>query len=268
MLSTPSSTRRAVGRLLIVTAITLALPLTASRAIAYVDVPETVPSVAQLRTATATIPVTSASISAALPDHRAPVPGPVAAPVPPAASYAGGDGDHVALSTDPGDSQVTNVTADLVTINGQAKRWEELTPSEKASVRRAVDKARAALANTRLDQAKIMRDLARIQDRVHIDQIQRELALSRESVESAMRGVDGSAPFLRSSGRDPEEIKAEIREAMRSVQAIDPETVQRALGALDQQKIAAALAGAQESMQRAKMQLDRIQQRIDSEQRH
>jgi hypothetical protein len=63
-------------------------------------------------------------------------------------------------------------------------------------------------------------------------------------------------------------MKAAIREAMESLRTIDPEQIKRDIGAVDPQRIAAEVAGAQESMRAAKAELDRLQARIDADRQH
>jgi hypothetical protein len=92
--------------------------------------------------------------------------------------------------------------------------------------------------------------------------LQRDLAQAQAGVAEAMRGLDASGPYLRSSGRDPEQLKATIRSAMDSVHGIDAQAIQRSIAAIDQRKIAASIAGAQDSMRAAKAELDRLDARM------
>ena len=60
-----------------------------------------------------------------------------------------------------------NSTKISVTIDGRTKRWEELTPAEKAECggsRKSPD----ALSSAHFDQAKAMRDLANVPDQARI----------------------------------------------------------------------------------------------------
>jgi hypothetical protein len=118
-----------------------------------------------------------------------------------------------------------------------------------------------------IDQAKVMRDVAVVQQ-IRLGDMQRQLAQSQASVAEAMRGVDASAPYLRWSGQDPEQIRSTIRTAMASVQAVDPRVIERAIGAVDQRKIADSIAKAQESMRAASAELDSLDARMRADPQH
>ena len=254
MLSTPSRTRRVAGRLLIVTGVAVALPLTASRAIAYVDVP--VPPAAPA----AAMPVAPAAAAIAATAVQA-APAPVAAvrPVTAARSRApygqSQDGDFT-------------VNPDFVVIDGKKKRWEDLTPAEYARVKAAVSRARTALLNTHIDQARLQRDLANVPDQARIDQLQRQLAGTRARVADSIRRIDAEAAEARASGHVPDRLEAAIREKLQSVQSVDFEAASRALAGVDRQKIAAQVADVPQAIARAKAELERVQARIDSDARH
>lgn len=250
MLRTANPARRLAGRLMILTATAVALPLTASHAIEYIDVLAPAASTAP---AVRAVPVAHASpiIAAAAADQAA-------RSVPPAAPERK---DAVSMSDDD-----LSISGDLITIDGKTKRWEELTPAEKARVRSAVAKAREALANTHIDQAQIMRDVSAATQKIDIEELQRSLAQSQAGVAEAMRGLDASAPYIRAAGEDPEQLKASVREAMESVRGIDVEAIKRAVSAIDARKMAESLAGAEQSVAKAKAELDRMDARIRADQ--
>lgn len=252
MLRSPSRARRSAGRLLIVTAAAAALPLTASYAVEYIDVPAPAAPVAP--TAHVAPAATLAAATAVQAEVvRAPRAVPAAAPAASAVSASEED---------------MNVDENYVTFDGKKKRWEDLTPAERARVRTAVERARTALANTHIDQARIMSDLANLPDKGRIEEMQHQLAESRAKLAESVRRMDSEAAEARASGRGPDQLKAEIREELQSIQSVDFEAAARALAVVDRQKIAAEVAGAQESMQRARAELDRIKARIDADQRH
>jgi beta-lactamase regulating signal transducer with metallopeptidase domain len=251
MLRSSSPSRRLAGRLMVVGAIAVALPLTASRAVDYIDVPAAAPL-------PPVQPVPVVPVTAAVAVQPAQAPGAVAPAAVPARAPAERARGHDDLTID----------RDYIVIDGKKKRWEELTPAEKARVSAEVAKAREALANTHIDQAKIMQDVARARDEVNMDRIQRELANSKTGVAEALRNLDENQRYIRAAGQDPEQMKAAIREAMESLRTIDPEQIKRDIGAVDPQRIAAEVAGAQESMRAAKAELDRLQARIDADRQH
>ena len=113
-----------------------------------------------------------------------------------------------------------------------------------------------------------MRDLADVPDQARIAQMQRELAENRSKIAQSIRRMDAQAAEARSSGREPDRLEAAIRERLQSLQNVDFEAASRSLAGIDREKIASEVAGAQELMNRAKAELDRVQARIDAEQRH
>jgi hypothetical protein len=160
------------------------------------------------------------------------------------------------------------INDDMVTIDGKTKRWEDLTPAEKAKVAAAVAKARASLANAHLDEAKMMSDLASIPDKARMDQIQRDVAGTQAKLAESVRRIDEEAAKARAEGRAPDALDAAIREKLQSVQNVDLSEATRALANIDREKIAADVAGAGQAMEKAKAELARMQARIDSDQRH
>ena len=247
MLRSANPARRFAGRVMILAATAVALPLTASHAIDYVDVQapalSSAPVAPPVQVASpAKIAASAAAIQAATP----------------AASEARESADRDNLT----------ITGELITIDGKTKRWEELTPAEKVKVRAAIAEARAALAKTHIDQAQIMRDFTAATAKIDFADLQRSLAQSQAGIAEAMRGLDASAPYIRAAGQDPEHLKVSVRGAMESVRGIDVEAIKSAVGAIDQPKLAEALAGAEQSMAKAKIELDRMDARIRADDQH
>lgn len=248
MLRTQNHNRRLAGRLLVVTAIAVALPLTASRAVKYLDVP--------MRTvahdAAKTIPpglVPAVALAAAQPQAAAVVQA-AARPEPP--RY---EGD-------------ISISGDLITIDGKTKRWEELNSAERARVRGAVATARSALEQTHFDAAKMRESLAAIPGPEQIGEIQRKLARSQASLAESVRKLDEDAARARAAGRQPDELQNAVRNLLNSVQAVDLQNASRALADIDRDKIAADVSNAPESIEKAKAELARVQARIDADQPH
>lgn len=245
--------RRLAGRLMVASAIAAVLPLTASHAIQYVEVAR--PAAPQARVASTSNPVPARVVvpaAAIAPAEVASAPeAPVAVPSAPRAPVE-------PLSPTFGDLTIHH---GLITINGKTKRLEDMTPAEKAEVRSAISKARTALENTHLDQAQLTRDIAALQQ-IRLKELQGDLVRAQAGASEAMRGIDASEPYLRWSGQDPERLKATIQNAMNSVQAIDPQTIQRSVDAIDQNKIAQSIAAAKDSMRAAKTELDRLDVRM------
>lgn len=258
MLRSPSPSRRVAGRLLIAAAAAVALPLTAGHAIAYVDVPVPAPAVAPV--AAAPVPAAVVATAAAVQAVAAPELVPAARPVPRPVS-------HAVYAESDGDGDMT-INEQYVTIDGVRKRWEDLTPAEFARVRAAVAKARTQLANTHIDQARLERDLANVPDKVRIAEMQRHLAETRARIAENIGRIDAEAAEARASGREPDRLEAAVRERLAEAENTDFETAARSLANIDRKKIADQVAGAQQSVERAKAELERIQARIDADPRH
>ena len=225
MLSNPTAGRRLTGRMMVLVAIGVALPLTATRAIHYVDVPAPLKAIVAPQAAPATAAVAAVSAQ----------PASVAAPV--------------------------NISDDKVTINGQTKRWQDLTPAEKAEVRRSIAQARAEIS--KINHEEIQREVreAMSEARINQDEMRRELASARAEVDEAMREIDAHAADIRRSGQDPEQIKAIVRASLKSVEAIDVQAITRsAMASVDPATINAALAAAEAGLEKAEAELERVEE--------
>ena len=238
MMTNPTGGSRNAGKLLILTAVALALPLTATRAIDYVDVP------APRAPAAPDAPAAPAIPAAFAVQPVAPV-----APTPP-----------VPLAP-PAHHRQLSVDGDTVTINGHSKRWSQLTPAEKQEIRREIAEAKAEIARTRIDRAEIEREVQEALSEVDREELRRDLAEARADIEEAVREIDANAADIRRSGADPEAIKAQVRA---SLQAIDVEAITtQALASVNPAAIAASIAAAEGSVARAQAEMDRIEQRLE-----
>jgi len=236
MLSNPNPGQRLTGQLLVLGAIAVALPLTATRAIEYVDTAAPAPLAAQ---ATA---VTAQPAVAADP----------AAPIAPAAPVAPLDIDREGA----------------VMINGHARQWRDLTPAEKNEVRRSIAEAKAELARTHIDREEIQREIreAMAEARIDKEELRRELAEARVEIDEAMREIDAHAVEIRRAGQDPEAIKVQVRASLKAVEAIDVEAITRnALAAVDQAAIEASVAAAEASIAKAQAEVERIEERFQDD---
>jgi bla regulator protein BlaR1 len=225
MLSNPTPGRRVTGRMIVLAAIAVALPLTATRAIRYIDVPAAAPAVESL---------------------AAVQPVPAVAPVAPVRA-----------------AQPALVERDgKMMINGREKEWKDLTPAEKAEVRRSLADARQELS--RVNREEIQREIREAMEEARGAQedARQELAEARAEVDEAMREIDAHAAELRRSGQDPEQIKATVRASLKAVEAIDVEAItSRALASVDQGQIERALAAAEASLGDVESRLDRLDDR-------
>lgn len=237
MLTNPTAGRRNSGRLMVFIAMAAALPLTATRAIEYVDV--TVPGAAP-QAAQPSAPVLPAAAQAPV----APV-----APVAPATPLQ--------IEKDG-----------VIMINGQSKQWKDLTPAEKAEVRRSIAEAKAELARTRINPEEIQREIREAMEEAKIDheELRREMAEARVEMDEAMREIDAHSSELRRAGQDPEQIKASVRASLRSVENIDVEAITRqALAAVDHKAIAASMAAAEASIAKAQAEIERLEQQFQED---
>jgi hypothetical protein len=158
-----------------------------------------------------------------------------------------------------------SIEGDFITIDGQRKRWEDLTPAEKARVRAAVAKARTAIANVHIDRERIMRSVSSIPSKVQIEKIQRDVAQAQANVAESMSKLEGQRDELRKYGIDPALIEAQVQQAMTSVRGVDMQAIQRSLAAADPAKIAQSLDSAQRGVEAARVELDRLQARMDAD---
>ena len=233
MFSNPTQGRRLAGRLMLLVTVAVAVPLTATRAIEYVDVKVQAPAVPA-------VPAVAAAQAA-----------PMALPAPPAPAAPA----HPVKSI--------NIHEGMVTIDGKTKRFSELTPAEKAEVRRSVAEARRGLARFHANRGEIDREVREAMQEVKIDreEIARDLAEAREEIARAMAGIDVRSAELRRSGVNPEQLKATIRTAMKSVEAIDVDRITKeALASVDRGQIEASIAAAEESVRAAEAELDQIEE--------
>lgn len=252
MLRNPRPGGTIAGKAIIVGGIAIALPLTASRAVDYIDVPAAPVAAVHQAAQSAELPVVPAVA------HVVPSSAAVVAAVPRSASRAPSQ-----MRFDDN----LSINGDLITIDGQTKRWDQLTPAEKARVRASVAKARAEIANVRIDRDRIMRSVASIPDKAQFEKIRQDVARAQQNAAEAMRRVSLQRDELRKAGVDPSAIEAEVQEAMKAAQSVDVDAIQRSLAAADPAKISRELDGAQRSVDAARVELERLQARMDADPR-
>jgi bla regulator protein blaR1 len=279
MLRSSNPSGRFAGRLMIVTGIAVALPLTASRAVEYVDVSVPVTPAApavthQIATAPSLHAVPGVLPASSHPAVAAPRVVPAAASVlvqaatmpQPAAAALPVSATTAAAAPDYGDDNLT-ISGDLVTIGGRTKRFEDLTPDEKTRVREAVARARASLQNLHIDRDRIARALAAMPDELRMADLRRELA------QTQLRAMQNAGAARRSfAAVDQRRFARSFADARRAVASVDWHRVsqnvadaRRSVAAVDWPRVAQSVAGAQKSVDNAKAELDRIQARIDAD---
>jgi beta-lactamase regulating signal transducer with metallopeptidase domain len=246
MLSNPTPSQRLAGRLMILATIAAALPLTATRAINYVDVPVAAKAgeaVASNDSQEAVAPAVPATLAA---------PAAPAAPAPPAPP-----------------AKPLMVHGDMIMIDGKSKKWSDLTPQERAEIHRSISEARQELARTKIDREQIQREIreAMAEVRVDQDQLRSDLAEAQADVAEAMREIDAHSAEIRRAGQNPEQLKATIRTSMKAIEKIDVERITRdALASIDPRQIEASVAAAEAAIRASEAQLDKIEALEDDDQ--
>ena len=153
-------------------------------------------------------------------------------------------------------------------INGKVKQWRDLTPEEKAEVRRSIAHAKRELARTRIDREEINREIREAMAEAKLDkeELRRDLAEARDEIERALRDVDAHVVDIRRSGQNPDQIKATIRASLKSVEAIDVEAITRqAMASVDHRAIEASVAAAEASVARAQAEIERVEAQFDDD---
>ena len=266
MLTNPTAGRRLSGRLMVLATVAVVLPLTATRAINYVDVPQATntetPTAAEAPAALF-VPAVQ-SVSAANPVAvPAPAPGAQLAPTPPVASVA-----PVPPVPPTPPAVVHYGRKGMIMINGREKEWKDLTPAEKREIRRSFAEARAELARNRVDREEIQRDIRETMEDMKIDheEMKRDLMEAQREIAHAMREVDRNAVHIRRSGQDPEKIKASIRASMRDIEKIDVEAIHRqALASIDHGQIDRSIAEAEKSIAKAQAEIERLEEEFQDD---
>ena len=231
MLRSPQSERRLAGRVIVLAAIAVALPLTASHAVRYVDLPG--PAARSFPTLAPAPSVRAAPMAAAA----------VAAQAVPSAAPA------------PATNSVTTISDDVVVIDGKTRKWEELTPEEKAKVRDAVAKARAALGKVHFDRAAMERAIAAIPDSRRMEEIQRDVARATAGAEEAARAIEANSAELGQWGIKADQMAARIR-------AVNSAGRPQNFPVIDRQKLAESMAKAEQGISAAQAGMDKIEQRL------
>ena len=261
MLTSQSTGRQVTGKVLIVLTAAAALPLTASWATRYVDMPGGAPLTPAAETQTAAMPQPNASAALTAVASIA------AAPTSPAAQDTSvrenGDGTVTlagGVTLDKG--SVAFFANDDVLINGKAQRLEQLPPAERSRLRATILRSQRELARERAELPERLAEMRREIDRIRSGFYKREHLEDREDLLRDLAEIDSQAAELRANGEDPEKMKAEIRESLREIEAIDiDKEVREALAEADPDKIIAELRSEEEQMARMLARLEQLGRR-------
>jgi beta-lactamase regulating signal transducer with metallopeptidase domain len=232
MLSCPGNGRRVTGKALIALTAAAALPLTASWATVYVDVPDAAP-----RGPATPTPATRVQENA---DGSVTLPG--------------------GVTLDKGSTAFFE--NDDVLINGKVKRLEQLTSEERSQLRATIIRSQRELAQERADLPRELAELQREADRARSGELRREFMRDREDLRRDLAEIDLEADELRAEGEDPEKMKAEILKDLREAEAVDIDReIREAIEAADPRKVEAELRTEEEQMARMLARLDQLDRR-------
>jgi beta-lactamase regulating signal transducer with metallopeptidase domain len=259
MLTSPSTGRRFAGKALILLTAAVAMPLTASRATQYVDVPAPAPAVPAA--ATPVGPVSAvAAVPAMAPTAPAASVSPTAAlgPTPPTAPLPYPNVKGVNLGKD----DVAFMGDDTILIDGARKSIDQLTPSQRSKLRKSIRDSQADLAKERAELPARLAEAQHELDRLRNGDFKRELIRDREDIQRDLAEIDSEAAELRAHGEDPAKRKAEIVAALHELDATDIDSrVREALEEANPARIAGELAEAEAQMSRLLAKLDQLDRR-------
>lgn len=254
ILASPSVGRRIAGKALVTMTAAAVLPLTASRATQYVDVPQAPAS------------------SAASPVHwagnagPAPAPAELASAAPAAVSPSVGAADELPYpdlgGVTLGRNDVAFMEDDTVLINGKRKRLEQLSGAERTRLRATILRSQQDLVRDRAELPMRLAEARREARRARSGELRREHMQEIEDLRRDLAEVNSRAAELRAEGEDPVKMKAEILRDLRDAQATDIAGEEReAIAEADAAKAEAELRREEQQMVRMKARLDRLDRR-------
>ena len=249
MLTTPSTGRRLAGRALIAVAAAAALPLTATQATEYVDIPspQETPSRAAAAATLATAPAATVQASAA--SQPTGVAG---------SELSYPDLDGVRL----GRNDVAFMADDTVLIGGKRKNLEQLNSSERARLRHAIASSQQDLVRDRERLPTEWAEAKRDADRARNGELRREHMRDIEQMRRDLAELDSRAAELRAEGEDPAKEKAELLRDLREAEAEDIAAEEReAIEEADPARRTAEIRTEEQQMQRLLARLDRLERR-------
>ncbi|MEO6433196.1 MAG: M56 family metallopeptidase [Sphingomicrobium sp.] len=246
MTNISNSRARIMGFTLLGGAVLIALPLTATWAVQYVDT-AAAPS-AGLSSPTLASMVVPAS---ALPAAAAGTP---AVPAIKLATLA-----PLSASLAVGRNDIDFIGNDTVRINGVTKRWDQLTTDERNRIRVETAEARAQLGREEATVADRIADARQQVEKFRNGDFQREMAESRVEMQRSLAEIDREAKYIRMGGQDPEAIKADIRRSLKEIEQMDIDKIVReAMAGVDENTIRSSLDQARKSLDDIDTKLNRL----------
>jgi len=252
MLTSPSTARRLAGKALVAITAAAALPLTASYATEYVDVPAH---------------GHAAALPAAAPDYVAhfAAAGSVAAAstAAPAAQVAGGALPYPDLGgVHLGRNDVAFLDDDTILISGTRKTLEQLSAAERARLRHAIASSKQDLAR---DRERLPRELAeakREAERARSGELRREHQQEIADLRRDLAELQSRADELRAEGENPEDRRAEILRDLRHAEAEDIAAEEReAIADADASRRIAEMRQEEAQMARLLAKLDALERK-------
>ena len=224
-----SGRTRTFGYALVAGAALLALPLTASKAIDYLDVPAVAPVPSRpAATAIAEVPAVPAIVAMQVAVAAPTSPEPVASPT---------------------RQSEFDMKTDRIIIDGVTKRWEDLTPAERSRIRADIAKARQEMQRGMADFSKDMARASQEMARFRNGEFKRDMDRARADMQRALREVDAQSAVLKTQGIDHERMKGDLIKAMDELSRMDiGKVVSDAMSAVDMAKVQADLARAGQSL--------------------
>lgn len=254
ILASPSVGRRVAGKALVTVTAAAVLPLTASRATQYVDVP---PAPATSRAG----PVGSTGNAG-----PAPEPAKIASAARAAVAPGVGAADELPYpdlgGVTLGRNDVAFMEDDTVLISGKRKRLEQLSGAERTRLRASILRSQQDLVRDRAELPGRLAEARRDADRARSGELRREHMREIEDLRRDLAEVDLRAAELRAEGEDPEERKAEILRDLREAEATDIAEEERdAIAEADAAKAEAELRREEQQMARMMARLDQLDRR-------
>jgi len=251
MLIGASASRQLAGKALIALTAGAALPLTASWATEFVDMP------APRNAATSTV---AATAEAAPASARGPAPlVSTAAATAPEARATGElpwpDLGGVSL----GRNDIAFMADDTILINGRRKRLEQLDASERSRLRAVILRSQRDLARDRGNLPRELAEARRDADRARSGELRRERMRDIEDMRRDLVELDSRAAELRANGEDPAVRRAEILRDLREAETTDVAAEEReAIEEADPARRLAELRAEEEQMERLLSRLRRL----------
>lgn len=251
--------RRRAGFAIVGSALMIALPLTASWAVDYVEIPAPAPVAAITPVTLSTASSARAAIApVAAVQSVAAVPAVAAVQAPGAVAASTAEADAESLHFDRDDN--LSIDDDSVYIDGKRKRFEELTPQERARVRTATAQARKSIHEQIRKLPEQMASMAKSRQQFENGDFRRQMADAREGIRKALAEMDSNANILRATGQDPEKMKADLRRSLAEMEDMKvDETIRTTLQSMNPEKLRASIMDAAKSIDRIEAKLNQLE---------